>query len=75
MGIYDVFISDWMEVLGREKFLIVQTEELKAYPRKTLAGIFDFLDLGKFLNSLESSFEMKLVMNIDCWPYKGLLDR
>ena len=49
MGIYDVFISDWMEVLGREKFFIIQTEELEAYPRKTLTHIFDFLDLGKSL--------------------------
>ena len=74
MGIYDVFISDWMEVLGREKFFIIQSEELEACPRKTLPQIFDFLDLGKFLKSLELFFEMNLVRNIDCWSYKGLLN-
>ena len=48
IGIYDVFISDWMEVLGREKFFIFQTEEFEADPRKILRGIFGFLDLGEF---------------------------
>ena len=37
-----------MEVLGREKFFIIQTEELEADPRKILRGIFEFLDLGEF---------------------------
>ena len=51
---YDVFIADWIRVLGREKFFIFQTEEYDADPRGILMKIFDFLDLGED-NDVKSS--------------------
>ena len=57
LGVYDVFISDWIKVLGRENIFIFQTEEYEADPRKILTNIFDFLDLGK-------DFEIKVNVTV-----------
>ena len=47
MGVYDVFISDWINVLGREKFFFLQIEEYEKKPVEILRQMFKFLDLGK----------------------------
>ena len=61
MSVYDIFISDWMAVLGREKFLVIQVEEYEEDPVGTMRRIFHFLNLGMLDLTVKKSMFYKCV--------------
>jgi hypothetical protein len=53
VGIYHVFLSDWLKIFPKSNILVVKSENNKGPNRYlTQMEIFSFLDLSKYLNTL-----------------------
>ena len=48
-GMYFVFLREWLKVIPRRQFLILETEETRKDPKSTLLKLMDFLDTGECL--------------------------
>ena len=47
MGLYSIYVEDWLDVYRREQFYFVQLEEFSESPEEHTNKIFEFLDIGK----------------------------
>ena len=47
MGLYSIYVEDWLDVYKREQFYFVQLEEFSESPEEHTNRIFEFLDIGK----------------------------
>ena len=52
-GHYSVLLGPWIESLGRERILILTTEELAARPALAMCKVTDFLHVERFQRGLE----------------------
>lgn len=46
LGMYIIFILDWMTVFQREQILVLRLEDYAADLRLTINKVFDFLSVG-----------------------------
>ena len=47
LGMYDVYVADWLEVFPQNQLYFVKIEEFKNKKTEILEDIFHFLQLGK----------------------------
>ena len=47
VGLYTVFIEEWLKVFPREQFHILRLEDYTEYKQLALNDIFQFLGVGK----------------------------
>lgn len=45
LGMYSVYIKDWLKVFPPDQILIISLEDYARHPRKTLSKIYKFLDV------------------------------
>ena len=50
LGMYIVFLLDWLTVFQREQILVLRLEDYADNLKVTLRNIFDFLSVGKQTN-------------------------
>ena len=48
MSVYDVFVSDWIDVFGRDKILIIRHEDYVENRIALMRKVYSFLDLGAY---------------------------
>lgn len=46
LGMYIIFLLDWMTVFQREQILVLRLEDYAADLRLTINKVFDFLSVG-----------------------------
>lgn len=46
LGMYIIFLLDWMTVFQREQILVLRLEDYAANLRVTINKVFDFLSVG-----------------------------
>lgn len=46
LGMYIIFLLDWMTVFQREQILVLRLEDYAANLRGTINKVFDFLSVG-----------------------------
>ena len=49
MGLYSIYVEDWLDVYRREQFYFVKLEEFSESPQEHANRIFKFLNLGKLV--------------------------
>lgn len=47
MGLYIVYLMDWLSVVSREQLLVLRLEDHATNRKYTMHRVFDFLDLGE----------------------------
>lgn len=52
LGMYSVFLMDWLTVFPREQVLVIRTEDYAANLNLVLKKTFDFLSLGRCLTDI-----------------------
>uniref|UniRef100_A0A672GJ97 Sulfotransferase n=1 Tax=Salarias fasciatus TaxID=181472 RepID=A0A672GJ97_SALFA len=55
LGLYVVFLLDWLTVFHREQILVLQLEDYAANVKVTIKKVFDFLNLGPFPEQVETA--------------------
>ncbi|XP_061693340.1 carbohydrate sulfotransferase 15-like [Syngnathoides biaculeatus] len=63
LGIYIVFLLDWLTVFHREQILILRLEDYAANLQGTLKKVFDFLNLGPFPEQVEMALTERPLSN------------
>ncbi|XP_014823428.1 PREDICTED: carbohydrate sulfotransferase 15-like [Poecilia mexicana] len=63
LGMYFVFVLDWLTVFQREQILVLQLEDYAANLRKTLKTVFDFLGVGPLSEQVEASLTKRPMSN------------
>lgn len=53
MGLYIVYLMDWLSVVSREQLLVLRLEDHATNRKYTMHRVFDFLDLGEKRHILE----------------------
>ena len=48
VGMYHVFMRDWVRTFGRRRVLVIRLEDYSQRRADTLRGVFQFLDVGDF---------------------------
>lgn len=48
LGLYIVFLLDWLTVFHRDQILVLQLEDYAANLRLTIHKVFDFLNVGTY---------------------------
>lgn len=54
LGVYIVFLLDWLTVFNKEQILVLRLEDYAANLRETIKKVFDFLSLGMCPESYHS---------------------
>lgn len=47
LGMYIVFLLDWLSVFSKEQILVLRLEDYAANLKETIQKVFDFLSVGK----------------------------
>lgn len=47
VGLYIVYLMDWLAVFSREQILVLRLEDHASNRKYTMHKVFDFLNLGK----------------------------
>ena len=47
MGLYSIYVEDWLAVYRKEQFYFLQLEEFSESPEEYTNKIFEFLNIGK----------------------------
>lgn len=55
LGLYIVFLLDWLTVFHREQILVLQLEDYAANLKVTIKKVFDFLNLGPLSERAEAA--------------------
>ncbi|CAL1599620.1 unnamed protein product [Knipowitschia caucasica] len=55
IGLYIVFLLDWLSVFGPEQILVLRLEDHAHHTRETMDRVFSFLSLGPLSEQLESN--------------------
>lgn len=51
LGMYIIFLLDWLTVFHREQILVLRLEDYAANLKVTIKKVFDFLSVGTYLKS------------------------
>ncbi|XP_061600821.1 carbohydrate sulfotransferase 15-like [Cololabis saira] len=63
LGIYFIFILDWMTTFQREQILVLRLEDYAANLKETIKKVFDFLSLGPLSDQVETALTKKPMSN------------
>lgn len=50
IGLYIVFLMDWLTVFSREQILVLRLEDHASNRKDSMYKIFDFLNLGEYVS-------------------------
>lgn len=56
LGMYSVYIKDWIKVFPRSQILIISLEDYAQHTRKILNQVYSFLDVRKLFLDLSLYF-------------------
>lgn len=56
MGLYVIYLLDWLSVFSREQILILRLEDHAANRKITMRRVFEFLQLGEFRSFHASTY-------------------
>ncbi|XP_035652233.1 carbohydrate sulfotransferase 15-like isoform X2 [Oncorhynchus keta] len=63
LGLYIVFLLDWLTVFHRNQILVLQLEDYAANLRLTINKVFDFLNVGPLSEQIESVLTKRPMSN------------
>lgn len=63
LGMYIVFLLDWLTVFHREQILVLRLEDYSANLRVTIKKVFDFLSVGPLSEKLEAVLTKRPMSN------------
>lgn len=58
LGMYFVFLLDWLTVFHREQILVLRLEDYAANLKRTIKTVFEFLSVGMYLRSIKKQLHM-----------------
>ncbi|XP_028424113.1 carbohydrate sulfotransferase 15 isoform X2 [Perca flavescens] len=64
VGLYIVYLMDWMTVFNREQILVLRLEDHASNRKYTMHKVFDFLNLGPPTKEIESELTRSPASNI-----------
>ena len=74
MGLYSVFIEDWLQVFARENFRFVRLEDYAANKTHVLLETIRFLGLGQFIVSA-ACFQLGYYLSFNVRMYYSMYFR
>lgn len=63
LGMYFVFVLDWLTVFRREQILVLRLEDYAATLNKTIQKVFDFLNVGPLSKQVEAALTKRPMSN------------
>ncbi|XP_038141300.1 carbohydrate sulfotransferase 15-like [Cyprinodon tularosa] len=63
LGMYFVFILDWLTVFQKEQILVLRLEDYAANLRRTIRKVFDFLSVGPLSEQVEAALTKRPMSN------------
>ncbi|XP_017283686.1 carbohydrate sulfotransferase 15 [Kryptolebias marmoratus] len=63
LGMYFVFLLDWLTVFHREQLLVLRLEDYAANLKKTIKTVFDFLSVGPLSEQVEAALSKRPMSN------------
>ncbi|XP_026212774.1 carbohydrate sulfotransferase 15-like [Anabas testudineus] len=63
LGIYSVFLLDWLTVFQRDQIIVLRLEDYAANIKATIKKIFDFLSVGPVLDQVETALTKRPMSN------------
>ena len=51
VGMYSVFLKDWLSVFPASQLLVIRKEDYEKQIKSTMREVFTFLDIGKYINN------------------------
>ncbi|KAK5607306.1 hypothetical protein CRENBAI_000990 [Crenichthys baileyi] len=63
LGMYYVFVLDWLTVFQREQILVLRLEDYAANLKKTIKKVFDFLSVGPLSEQVEAALTKRPMSN------------
>ncbi|XP_029554348.1 carbohydrate sulfotransferase 15 [Salmo trutta] len=63
LGLYIVFLLDWLTVFHRNQILVLQLEDYAANLRLTINKVFDFLNVGPLSEQIEAALTKRPMSN------------
>ncbi|XP_075997908.1 carbohydrate sulfotransferase 15-like [Genypterus blacodes] len=63
LGLYIIFLLDWLTVFPQEQILIVRLEDYSANLRATIKKVFDFLAVGSLSEQMEAALTNRSMSN------------
>ncbi|XP_026165858.1 carbohydrate sulfotransferase 15-like [Mastacembelus armatus] len=63
LGMYIVFLLDWLTVFHREQILVLRLEDYAANLKVTIKKVFDFLSAGPLLEEVETALTKRPMSN------------
>ncbi|CAH1772384.1 unnamed protein product [Owenia fusiformis] len=61
LGIYHVFLDDWIKVVGKDALLVLKMEDLRTNLTGVMTSVFDHLDVKPRLENLEEEYTRKIL--------------
>lgn len=61
VGLYIVYLMDWLSVVSREQMLVLRLEDHATNRKYTMHRVFDFLDLGEKQHIPDAWPDLKLI--------------
>uniref|UniRef100_A0A3Q2Q0I2 Sulfotransferase n=1 Tax=Fundulus heteroclitus TaxID=8078 RepID=A0A3Q2Q0I2_FUNHE len=63
LGMYFVFVLDWLTIFQREQILVLRLEDYAADLKKTIKKVFDFLSVGPLSEQVEAALTKRPMSN------------
>ncbi|KAF7220376.1 carbohydrate sulfotransferase 15 isoform X1 [Nothobranchius furzeri] len=63
LGMYFVFLLDWLTVFHKEQILVLRLEDYAANLKETIKNVFDFLDVGPLSADTEAALTKRPMSN------------
>ncbi|XP_037542242.1 carbohydrate sulfotransferase 15 [Nematolebias whitei] len=63
LGMYFVFLVDWLTVFHREQILVLRLEDYAANLKNTIRTVFDFLSVGPLSEQVEAALSKRPMSN------------
>ncbi|KAK2921754.1 carbohydrate sulfotransferase 15-like [Channa argus] len=63
LGMYSVFLLDWLTVFQRDQILVLRLEDYAANLKVTIKKVFDFLSVGPLLEQVEAALTKRPMSN------------
>lgn len=69
VGLYIVYLMDWLSVVSREQMLVLRLEDHATNRKYTMHRVFDFLNLGEKQHIPDAWPDLKLIPRGDSDQY------
>ena len=73
-GLYAVFVSDWIKVFPRERFIFLKADDVKTNMKDSLEDLFEFMPIGKSVSLFDCH---DVTRELDCekknWNHSKIL--